>query len=104
EEQGIEGLGGGDAKLMALIGGLLGWQALPFAMGLGSMLGVAVAGPRLLMAWLRARREGKPEEPPPQQQQQPGDEGAGEEQRSLGEMEIPFGPFLIAGALGWLFL
>lgn len=105
EEQGIDGLGGGDAKLMALVGGLLGWGSLPVSVGLGSMLGVAIVLPRVVTLWLAQRKS-----PPPETTNADGEgdgdaDGEGDgEARSLGEMEIPYGPFLVAGTLSYLFL
>lgn len=37
-----EGLGGGDPKLLAAIGAWLGWQALPFVLLGGSLLGLVI--------------------------------------------------------------
>ncbi|PID38597.1 MAG: hypothetical protein CSB49_04790, partial [Proteobacteria bacterium] len=50
-----EGMGLGDAKLMAMIGGLLGWQVLYPVLLLSSLQGVMIAIPLLL---LRPRGEG----------------------------------------------
>jgi leader peptidase (prepilin peptidase)/N-methyltransferase len=67
-----EGMGFGDVKLLAMIGGLLGWGAALFttlaAALLGSVIGVA------MVLWRRSRMD----------------------------VEIPFGPFLAIGALLWL--
>lgn len=42
--RGRQGLGGGDPKLLGAVGAWLGWQALPFVLTLGALLGlVAVA-------------------------------------------------------------
>jgi len=72
--RGQEGMGGGDIKLLAWIGALLGWQAILFVVissaVLGSLFGVA----RMIIA-----------------------------KKSLQE-PIPFGPFLVAGALGLVYL
>src|SRR2546428_7236360 len=54
---GREGMGGGDAMLMAIIGGFLGWKALPFTMGLGAVFGTLVTVPLLLVARRRQRRD-----------------------------------------------
>ena len=68
-----EGMGGGDIKLLAMIGGFLGWQALPFVVFGSSLLGT-VAG-----VWAMI------------------------EQRKGGKTVIPYGPFLAMAALLYLF-
>lgn len=75
-----EGLGLGDAKLLALIGVALGWKALPLVVFAGSVSGSLISIPVLL---LKRRRRA------------PGE--------SLREVQIPFGPFLALGALVYLF-
>ena len=71
---GIEGMGGGDIKLLAMIGAFLGWRGALFTMFLGSMLGVA--------GGLVAMRKG---------------------QDGL-RTAIPYGPYLCAAALAARFL
>jgi leader peptidase (prepilin peptidase)/N-methyltransferase len=66
---GIEGLGGGDIKLLAMIGAFLGWRGALFTIFFGSLLGVA--------GGLVAMRKG--------------DEGL--------KTAIPYGPYLCAAAL-----
>ncbi|MBW2610602.1 MAG: prepilin peptidase, partial [Deltaproteobacteria bacterium] len=70
---GKEGMGGGDVKLLAMIGAWMGWRALPFIILVSSLSGVVIGSSSLLLArrGLRAR--------------------------------IPFGPFLALGALVYLF-
>lgn len=70
---GREGMGGGDVKLLAMIGAFLGWRAIPVTLMVASLSGTIVGG--LLM--LRAG-EGR-------------------------QMAIPFGPFLAAGAVVAMF-
>lgn len=67
------GMGGGDGKLLALIGAFLGWQGALFSLFLGSLYGSIVG--LLLLASCKLKR-GEP---------------------------IPFGPFLVLGALSWVF-
>jgi leader peptidase (prepilin peptidase)/N-methyltransferase len=81
-----EGLGLGDAKLLALIGALLGWRALPFVLLVGSTVGSLISLPIVL--WSRRRRPAT------------GDA----EDESLRHVQIPFGPFLAAGALLYIFI
>lgn len=68
-----EGMGGGDIKMMAMVGGFLGWKAVILTTFLGSLFG-SITGIGLMA--LKGRDRG-----------------------SL----IPFGPFLAAGALVSLF-
>jgi leader peptidase (prepilin peptidase)/N-methyltransferase len=77
-----EGLGLGDGKLLAVIGAVLGWRALPFVVFLGAMVGALVSLP--LAVWQRRREPGAAAEP-------------------LRRTQIPFGPFLALAALVYLF-
>ena len=76
-----EGLGLGDGKLLAVIGAVLGWRALPFVVFVGSLIGTAI----MLPVAIAARRK------------------AGGEASALRHVQIPFGPFLAAAALVYLF-
>jgi len=76
-----EGLGLGDGKLLAVIGAVLGWRALPFVVFVGSVVGTAI----MLPVVIAARRK------------------AGGEASALRHVQIPFGPFLAAAALIYLF-
>jgi leader peptidase (prepilin peptidase)/N-methyltransferase len=69
---GREGLGGGAVNLLALLGGFLGWQALPFLLLASSFIGAAVG-----LAILLPR---------------------GRDLRTA----LPFGPFLCGAALLYL--
>ncbi|MCF8055488.1 MAG: prepilin peptidase [Desulfocapsa sp.] len=69
----VDGMGGGDIKLLAMIGAFLGWQALPFVI-LGSSLSGTVVG---VLAMIK--------------------------QKKGGQTRIPFGPFLAIAALSYLF-
>ena len=71
---GREGMGYGDAKLLALVGALLGWRAVGFAFFGAAFLGLFVAVPLLVV------RRG----------------------RVVG-VEVPYGPFLAAAAALYLF-
>jgi len=68
-----DGMGGGDIKLLAMIGAFLGYQSLPFVVFFSSLTGAVVG----LAAMAR--------------------QGKG------GQTRIPFGPFLAAGAYTYLF-
>lgn len=68
-----EGMGGGDIKLLAMIGAFLGWQSLPFVVLSSSLTGLAAG------LWVM-RSQGRG-----------------------GRTVIPYGPFLAFGALLFLF-
>jgi leader peptidase (prepilin peptidase)/N-methyltransferase len=70
---GREGMGGGDIKLLAMIGAFLGWRAIPVTVLLASLLGSVIG---LSLMALRGRDT---------------------------KMAIPFGPFLAAAAVCALF-
>jgi leader peptidase (prepilin peptidase)/N-methyltransferase len=70
---GIEGMGGGDLTLLAMIGAFLGWPAIPLGLFFASLAG-SIIGVILMLAT-----------------------GAGR------KLKIPFGPFLCLGALFYLF-
>ena len=89
---GIEGMGLGDVKLLALIGAFLGWQAIPVVLIVasvtGSFAGLAVIATRSWRAAARriVRRHGVLALGPFLR-------------RAARRTEIPFGPFLALGAL-----
>ena len=70
---GREGMGGGDVKLLAMIGAFLGWRAVPFTLFAASFLGSVVG----VAAMVRNHSDSK--------------------------LALPFGPFLSFGALCYLF-
>ena len=70
---GREGMGGGDVKLLAMIGAFLGWQSIPFTLLVSSLWGSAIG---LTLMWWTG---------------------------SDSKYAIPFGPFLALGALCYLF-
>jgi len=65
----IDGMGFGDAKLMAGIGLLFGWQSIPFILFVSSILGLIFVVPSLI-----------------------------KKQKTM-RTEIPFGPFIIVACL-----
>ena len=71
---GREGMGGGDVKLLAMIGAFLGWKGALFTIFIGSLLGVA--------GGIWAMRKGK--------------DGL--------KTAIPFGPYLCVAALAARYL
>jgi len=68
-----EGMGGGDIKLLAMIGAFLGWQSLPFVVFGSSILGAVVGI------------------------------GAMAKQKKGGKTVIPYGPFLSIAAIIYMF-
>ncbi len=90
-----EGLGYGDGKLLAVIGALFGWQGVMVSLFIGSMLGTVILVPLLMIQ--RARS--------PQPDAAPADEkeAKSEEPESVGRVAVPFGPFLAAAAILYLF-
>jgi len=71
--RGQEGMGGGDVKLLAMIGAFLGWQSIFVTLFVGSVIG-SIIGVGLMLY-----------------------------QRADTKLAIPFGPFLAGGALVYLF-
>jgi leader peptidase (prepilin peptidase)/N-methyltransferase len=69
----MEGMGLGDAKLMAGIGLLFGWQSIPFVLFLSAILGLLMVLPSLL-----------------------------EKKKSL-KSKIPFGPYIITAGIIYFF-
>jgi leader peptidase (prepilin peptidase)/N-methyltransferase len=70
---GRDGMGGGDIKLLAMVGAWLGWKAIPFILFSSSLIGVLIGGGSLLM-----------------------------DNRGL-RSKIPFGPFLAVSSLIYVF-
>lgn len=77
-----EGMGGGDIKLLAWIGAVLGWQAVPFVILISSLLGSFFGV--LMVFWGTWRESSK---------------GVAEPKENMGAFAIPFGPFLAMAAL-----
>ena len=70
---GVEGMGGGDIKLLAMIGAFLGWPSIPVTLFIASLLGSVVGLGCMALT------------------------GAGR------KLALPFAPFLCTGALLYLF-
>ncbi len=86
-----EGLGLGDSTLLAVIGALLGWRGVIVSLFGGSVIG-SVIGIAVLVATKKPAAETIVEDGSED------DEGPG-----LMRSELPFGPFLAAGAVFYLF-
>jgi leader peptidase (prepilin peptidase)/N-methyltransferase len=95
---GREGLGLGDGKLLAVIGALLGWKALPPVIFSASLVGIIVSVPAL---WAQRRRQKAASAGPSSTVDA---STARAHLTSIRRTEVPFGPFLAASALGYLFL
>lgn len=90
---GREGMGGGDWKLLGAIGAWVGWKALPLVLFLASVQGILatlVLGRALAVEELPAA-PGEDDSTA----LNPSEEGA----KSVGQLAVPFGPFLALGAL-----
>ena len=70
---GREGMGGGDIKLLAMVGAWLGWKAIPFILFSSSLIGVLIGGGSLLISKKGLR------------------------------YKIPFGPFLSISSIIYIF-
>jgi len=70
---GVEGMGGGDIKLLAMIGAFLGWPSIPITLFFASLVG-SVVGIACMVATGAGRR-----------------------------LALPFAPFLCSGALLFIF-
>ena len=81
-----EGMGLGDGKLLAVVGAVLGWKALPIVIFSGSFLGALISIPIVVAARRRAPADAAEDAEP-----------------SLARVQVPFGPFLAMGALIDLF-
>ncbi|HMG56283.1 MAG TPA: prepilin peptidase [Kofleriaceae bacterium] len=92
----LDALGLGDAKLLAVVGALLGWKGVAFALGGGSMIGLVIMLPNELVQ--RSRGKQRPG-PPTDDEAAPDSDG----NPSLLHTALPFGPFLCAAALFYLF-
>lgn len=108
---GQEGMGWGDAKLMAFIGAFLGWAAIPFVLLVGSLQGLLYAGLTLALggtlpedpddieAAKEAEAEGMVEVEEPEAVGTP----PASTPHPVRKLKVPFGPFLALAAMEWLF-
>ncbi|MGB5809345.1 MAG: prepilin peptidase [Polyangiales bacterium] len=94
---GRRGMGEGDSKLLLMIGAFLGWKGALFSVVAGSLQGLVYAalsllGGRKLAPAVETRViEGEVIEAPPEH-----------EPARLGQLKMPFGPFLALAALEYL--
>lgn len=110
---GREGLGLGDGKLLAVMGALLGWKALPPIVCAASVVGILVSVPALLVQRRRRAAVAAAVTAAPETLAVAGGDATtaptGTDQAapalpSIRRAEVPFGPFLAASALAYLFL
>ena len=80
------GMGYGDGKLLAIVGALLGWQAVVISLFAGSVFGSVIS--IALLSWQKRKSQSVD----------------GDSTEGIGQMEVPFGPFLVMGAISFLFL
>ena len=85
----------GTRKLLAMIGALLGFRALPYTLLVGSLVGLFVGVPLTLIA--RARRGAN-------QETQDGAQEGTKDKTPLFQIKLVFGPFLAFGAFLYLLL
>ncbi len=87
---GRQGMGLGDAKLLAVVGSFLGWKAPVFAIFAGAFIGVVINVPLIVVQALRKKREKHGDAQGPS--------------KSIGKLEVPFGPPLVIASMIYLFL
>jgi leader peptidase (prepilin peptidase)/N-methyltransferase len=96
--RGVEGVGMGDVKLIAMIGAFLGWQGALFALFVGSLAGSIVGLTKGLRAAPSAHSRKPSGDPVP-------DERGGEADRApILRTAITFGPFLSIAAVVYALL
>ncbi|MEZ4364040.1 MAG: prepilin peptidase [Kofleriaceae bacterium] len=106
---GREGMGLGDGKLLAMVGALLGWQGVIVSLFGGATVGSVIGVGALLVA-RRAGGEGAQAADGEAggaegaaEGGEGGDEGDEGDDASLGQAELPFGPYLAMAAMFYLF-
>ncbi len=92
-----EGIGMGDAKLLALLGAFLGWQAIPFILIASSFQGLLFFFVGLAFGLV------KKAPPLPDPDEGPLPEKTENQEISVRHAAIPFGPFLALSGLEFLF-
>jgi len=82
-----EGMGGGDIKLLAMIGAFIGWKGVFFTIFVASLAGTLAAVVQKLCLIMLSKKT-----------------DSSDRSSSFMKMRIPFGPFLAIGAITYLFL
>jgi leader peptidase (prepilin peptidase)/N-methyltransferase len=96
---GRAGMGEGDAKLLAMFGAFLGYEGTLFALFAAAFQGLVIG---LIMVAAR-RRDGMDNEPVFEEEQTDGNLDETPDSRML-KARVPFGPFLVLGAIEYLFI
>lgn len=107
--RGVEGMGGGDVTLMAMVGAWLGWPALVFVFFAASLQGLLAAGAAHVFGWgyLKDGGEVFADDEPLGLRQPPDPDAPPVELPDTvpqGKMAVPFGPFISLAAAEFLLL
>lgn len=100
------GMGMGDVKLLAMLGGFIGWQGVLGTLMLASVLGSTVGLSMILyfrMKGAPAAVKGTTDETGELETPARAADGEDEEDISLGQHYLPFGPYLALASLIYLF-
>lgn len=98
-----EGMGLGDAKLLAMIGALLGPAGVLFSLSVGSLQGIIATVVSKLTGWrLGPEHAWDEDQSQDSQTEQPSEHPSQTEDPGLMRTRIPFGPFLALGAIEYL--
>lgn len=99
-----EGMGMGDAKLLAMIGALLGWKGALFALVGGALQGLLINLPFLLRRQINEAQESSDETQTSEGEEDDTDaREQDDEAMSVLRSQVPFGPMLSLAALEYFF-
>jgi leader peptidase (prepilin peptidase) / N-methyltransferase len=103
---GRRGMGEGDSKLLLMIGAFIGWQGALFTLFAGAAQGLLVTLVALASGKQLAPRPAAEHAADTEGTELPGDQDPAAEiaaPASIGQLKLPFGPFLALAALEYLF-